>query len=739
MQEKLFDVVIVGGGPAGTATAFRARELGLDALVIDYDDLMKRIRDYSKDKLILPSFGGGHRMGFPCGDELVSSLCFDPIDKDALCQSWKTLYEHHRIPFRTGIELTGLERQGAHWSVQTWDHGNHRELELRARHLVIAIGRGVPRRFDIPGNTDGIAFRLTSARQYLGQPTCVIGGGTSAAEAVIAISRAKSEASDPTSVYWSYRGERMPRVSRALAEVFFEAYVGIGNIRYFPLSEPTMVVTGDDHQEYLTLRVDRRMMPGRPAETTHLEFPKAHCLACIGEDIPETLLRAIGIPMIVGGPQAKKRMVVTRCLESVQPDVYLIGDLLSQAYFETDEFDADPATFRELKHRGNIKAALRDGVLVAQVIRQKLDGKGEISVQIEETEVEEAPRSQVLPVFVPDEQDGPPASSLDSSRQIITGSAFLVRQLPGGVEGEEYPLPEHSAITLGRDACDLSFPDDTSLAPRHASVVHSEAGYFLRDDGGQGGVFLSVPSSTKMTLTEGDVLCAGHQFLLVLSTTNGCAIAHYDATGREIARHDLGERALILGRQAPDITLDPDDRTLSRRQLAISCANGKVLAKDLRSVNGTYLRVRETVKLEHGARFRIGRQSFVFSLRDGAPLDAGAAPMQDAGLTPAPPPQPITDGAPSVTFHGLGKTFPVQPGQTLCEVAEANGIKICAECHAGICGSDPIRILAGQEHFAPQSDQEAETLEDLCELEAGQHRLACMSRITGPVTIELLE
>ena len=42
---EILDLLIVGGGPSGTAAAFRAKELGLAALVIDYDDLMKRIRD----------------------------------------------------------------------------------------------------------------------------------------------------------------------------------------------------------------------------------------------------------------------------------------------------------------------------------------------------------------------------------------------------------------------------------------------------------------------------------------------------------------------------------------------------------------------------------------------------------------------------------------------------------------------------------------------------------------------
>src|SRR5262245_897380 len=84
----VLDALIVGGGPFGTAAAFRAKELGLRALVIECDDLMRRIRDYAKDKQILPDYGGGDRMQFPAGGPLVRALQFEPIDKDQMCQVW---------------------------------------------------------------------------------------------------------------------------------------------------------------------------------------------------------------------------------------------------------------------------------------------------------------------------------------------------------------------------------------------------------------------------------------------------------------------------------------------------------------------------------------------------------------------------------------------------------------------------------------------------------------------------
>ena len=105
----VLDLLIVGGGPMGTACAFRAKELGLAALVIEMDDLMKRIRDYAKDKPILPDYGGGDTMPFPAGGELVDALRFEPIDKDRMVEVWKGLYRKYSVPAKIGVELLELD------------------------------------------------------------------------------------------------------------------------------------------------------------------------------------------------------------------------------------------------------------------------------------------------------------------------------------------------------------------------------------------------------------------------------------------------------------------------------------------------------------------------------------------------------------------------------------------------------------------------------------------------------
>jgi thioredoxin reductase/ferredoxin/pSer/pThr/pTyr-binding forkhead associated (FHA) protein len=752
LPEEL-DLLVVGGGPAGTAAAFRAKEKGLSVLVIDYDDVMKRIRDYAKNKLILPDFGGGDKMKFPKGEALVSLLHFSPIDKDDMCVQWKGFYREQSVPAQVGVELLGLQRRNdGVWQVKTYNHNSKSDQEFLAKHVAIGIGRGVPRRFDIPGNTDGIAYRLTDAVKYVGAPACVLGGGTSAAEAVIAISHAKINAKDASPVYWSYRSDKLPKVSKALAEAFFEAYMGNGNIRYHPNSDPVAVVTADDRKDYLSIQTDRRILSNRPNETSHLEFQKEFCIACIGEDIPEAFLNSLGIHMatVAGG---KKRMLVTPLLETQQPNVYLIGDMLSQAYMETDSFDADPATYREVKHRGNIKAALVDGVLVAEIVAQRIAGKEDIDVNVVLEEGDTSP----LPAQIAMQKATVIGTLLAETIPDVTRQAVLVRVLAGNVEEEEFEVKMSGVTTIGRKFCDIAFPEDEMMSERHASLLHGVDGFSLRDDGSATGVFLRATEGKALEITPGDLVRAGRQFLLFGEDHN---FTHYDQTGKKIGSHKVADKTLVLGREAPDITLNKDDMTLSRRHLSLAVKEEKMLVKDLNSVNGTYLKVRSAMAIEPGDRFRVGREMFKLQMQE----TKQPVRVHVTSITPAPPPKPAekpkqeepkpakaptqvspantpADGKPAgmtVSFKNAGKSIGFAKGQSVCEIAEKNGVKISAECHSGICGSDPIRILSGKENLNPLGDDEKGTLEDICGVPAGECRLACMTKPSGPVEVEII-
>ncbi len=738
---EVLDILIVGGGPAGTGAAFRAKELGLSALVVDYDDLMKQIRDYPKNKKILPNYGVGDMAKFPKCGKLIGLLPFEPIDKDDLCERWKGYYREHNVPAIIGLELVDLQRQPDEvWKTTMYNANTKAEQFFLAKHVVLAMGNGAPRPFDIPGNTKDIAYRMADPALYVKAPVLVIGGGTSAAEAVIAISNEKVDNNDASAIFWSYRSSKLPKVSKALADEYFTAFVENGNIRTCPNSEPVAVVTAEDRQEYLSIRVDRRIIPGRPNETAHFEFLKNYCIACIGQEIPESFLNKLGIPLMAGGPSQKKRIVVTPLRESRQSNVYLIGSMLGQTYLETEDFNGDPAAFREKKFGGNIKASITDGVFVAEVIKQKLAYKAIIQVDLAfyEEDAERKEDSRLMETMIPETS---PVVTAPASQ------AALIRISANDMEVEKFSLNSLGMTTIGRKDCDLSFPNDALLADRHASISSTADGYFLRDDGSRNGVFSKLRAASPQEVSSGDIVQMGKQFLVFRFENENYTVLHYDAAGQLVKRHALEEGTVEMGRAA-SIVLDGNDAILSRKHLAVTRQAGKVLIQDLNSANGSYIKVRNAVRLEPEDQFRIGQMLFKFVLQQEekkytvifkTPPPIAAKPAAEKPA-PAAEAKDLKPEGMVVVFKNAGKTCPIaKRGQTICDIAEKNGIKIKADCHEGNCGSDPIRIISGAENLNDVGGIEQTTLEEKNNLTPGEYRLACMVKPKGPVVVEIIE
>ena len=766
---EILDVLIVGGGPAGTAAAFRARELERSALVVDMDDILSRIRDYAKAKPILPGYGRGDRMKFPLGGELFNALHFEPIDKDAMHEKWKRYYHDFAIPARTGVELVGLDRDEGRglWAATLKNANLRREETVLARAVILAVGRGVPRRFDIPGDLDNLAFRFTDASLYLDGPACVIGGGTSAAEAVIAISNAKLAGGATGDVYWSYRGTKLPKVSAALAEPFFEAFVGNGNVRYFRLSEPQAVVVGDDKQEYLSIRVDRRSVEGGPAETTHLEFPVRRCVACIGEDIPVGLLASMGIHLQVGGRRKTRRLTVSPILETHRKNLLLIGDTLSDSYMETEDFKADPKTYRDQGRPGNIKMALRDGLVAMEVVHQRLEGKADIEVAVRwakerPEDKTQAPfvvrmggrpgdgdRSTMIPVPGAGGKAGTPSAQPDiitppgaPRPMTVSPPAYLVRVLPGNVEEDEYELGMGERATIGSAGATISAPDDSHLADLHAGVFRGEDTITLTDAGSEGGVFLRLRPGEETEVPSGTVLRAGRQFVRFGREGARGEFEHFDAAGASRGRHELAAEHRFAGRKDADIVLDGSDGTLSRRHFSAAVRGDSFVVTDHFASNGTWRRIEGPVALEDGDEFRAGRQTFRLRTEASGGGDlaaesgAGDASRLVARAAPAVP-APAAAGAVTVTFAGTDDPFEADEGMSVLEVAQDNEIPIEYECQGGSCGFDPIRVLEGMENLEPAGEIESKYLKE--KGHGPDCRFACMSFLSGPVKVEILK
>ncbi len=83
-----------------------------------------------------------------------------------------------------------------------------------------------------------------------------------------------------------------------------------------------------------------------------------------------------------------------------------------------------------------------------------------------------------------------------------------------------------------------------------------------------------------------------------------------------------------------------------------------------------------------------------------------------------------------------GQIFEVPEGTTVLHAAVHNGIQLRHDCTEAVCGTDRVRILAGQENLSAAGDNEELTLEMISA--AADERLGCVARIHGDVVVEIV-
>jgi thioredoxin reductase/ferredoxin len=255
-----YDVVIVGGGPAGIAASLAAKAHGLRFLTLEQDTLGGSVARYPRGKLVMTR---------PAELPIYGPLRFKRLRKERLIALWQKIVDETALEIQEGVRVERVTATEWGFEVKTTAGPTH------ASTVLLATGRrGSPRRLGVSGeNLPKVVYSLDDPAQYRGMHVLVVGGGDSALECVIALSRHQL-----ASLTLSYRGTTFDRACQANRKQFDEV-LREGRVTFLRSSNVTAIEADRVHIHE----------PGR----RHARRNDA-VIACIGGVPPTALLADIG-------------------------------------------------------------------------------------------------------------------------------------------------------------------------------------------------------------------------------------------------------------------------------------------------------------------------------------------------------------------------------------------------------------------------------------------------------------
>lgn len=219
----MYDVLIIGGGPCGLASAIECGKRGLSALLIEKGGLTESIRNYPKRMSFFSTADNIAIGGIPFPSSYVK-----PSRTEAL-QYYRKVASYFGVQMALYTRVVGMEGSDGHFVLQ----GENGE-RFEGRKLILATGYfDRPRQLEVPGED------LPHVSHYYDEPftysftnTVIVGGGNSAIEAALELYRHdvdviilhRGEDFKPTAKYWLLPDLRN-RVKEGNIKVIFNSQV----------------------------------------------------------------------------------------------------------------------------------------------------------------------------------------------------------------------------------------------------------------------------------------------------------------------------------------------------------------------------------------------------------------------------------------------------------------------------------------------------------------------------------
>jgi thioredoxin reductase len=203
-NHEVYDVVIVGAGPAGLGATLQADARDLRYLTLEQDDIGGAILKYPRRKVVMTA--PLHLPGY-------GKIYFRDVLKEELLLEWKKIIKKTGIKIHTKTRVEKILPAGSIIEVVA---GGKRSA---TRNVVLALGRrGTPRKLGVPGeHLPKVIYQLDDPYDYVGRNCLVIGGGDSALECALMLAEAGAR------VALSYRQNHITRAKARNRQLIEEA------------------------------------------------------------------------------------------------------------------------------------------------------------------------------------------------------------------------------------------------------------------------------------------------------------------------------------------------------------------------------------------------------------------------------------------------------------------------------------------------------------------------------------
>ncbi len=261
-NEKHYDVVIVGAGPAGISATLTAAKNNLKYLTLEQDTIGGTVFNFPRKKIIMTS-----AMDLP----LYGKLKLRETTKPELIKLWDDVLSKNKININQQERVLNITKTGKYFEIES-----NRQV-YTSHSVILAIGRrGSPRKLGVPGeDKEKVFYRLLDPELYKNENILVVGGGDSAIESALLL------ADENNNVILSYRADKFNRLKQKNLE----------RIQKYSEEEKIKVVFNSNVKEILDDEVTLVINDGKE----ELKIPNNLVYIFAGGELPNQLLVKIGI------------------------------------------------------------------------------------------------------------------------------------------------------------------------------------------------------------------------------------------------------------------------------------------------------------------------------------------------------------------------------------------------------------------------------------------------------------